>query len=175
MKPIIEKSTRLETAEPQEIEAILDHKLETTSAHQVADYAALSIDNIENRIAEIKSAEQELKALRSALADQADIVKSGVASWLADTGLSKLQGNIVSSISVLVPKPSYDLVVDDEAALINAGYFKTVLDKTAVKNALLADEEIPGAHLDVTHHQEKIKVNRRKKANSEPQPLQKSA
>ena len=163
MSSIIQKATRLETAQPSDIEAILDHKLETTSAHQVSDYAALALNSIAHRIDEIKHAEAELKGLKVALSQQSDIIKEGVALWLSSVGLDKLQGNIVSSITVLKGKPNEVLIIDDEEALINAGYFKTVLNKTAVKDALLSDIDIEGAHIEVTHNADKIKVNHRKK------------
>ena len=166
MKDIIQKSTRLEAATIEEVEAILDHKLEEVGAHGVADYSALAIDSLNARIDEIKRAESDLKALKSALGEQVAVIKVGVSSWLSDTGLDKLQGNIVSSISINKSKPTETLVVDDEETLINQGYFKTTLDKTKIKHLLLDGTEIEGAHIEITHNEDSLIVNRRKSATT---------
>jgi len=165
MNDLIQKSTRLETATIEEVEAILDHKLEDVGAHGVADYSALAIDSINNRIDEIKRAESDLKALKSALGEQVATIKVGVSSWLSDTGLDKLQGNIVSSISVNKSKPTETLVIDDEEAVINQGHFKTVIDKTLIKNLILNGIEVVGAHIEVTHNEDSLRINRRKVKN----------
>ena len=162
MRDIIQKSTRLETADKDEISAILDHKLEEVGAHGVADYAALAVDSIASRIDEIKRAEAELKSLKTALTEQSSLIKVGIAEWLSDTGIDKLQGNIVSSISVSKVKPTETLVIDNEEAVINQGHFKTVIDKTLVKNLILNGIEVEGAAIEVTHNEDSLRVNKRK-------------
>ena len=165
MKDLIQKSTRLETATIEEVEAILDHKLQEVGAHGVADYSALAIDSLNNRIDEIKRAENDLKALKSALGEQVATIKVGVSSWLSETGLDKLQGNIVSSISINKSKPTETLIIDDEETVINQGHFKTVIDKTLVKNLILNGIEVEGAHIEVTHNEDSLRINRRKVKN----------
>ena len=144
------------------MEAILDYKLEEVGAHGVADYSALAIDSLNNRIDEIKRAESDLKALKSALGEQVDVIKFGVTSWLIEGGIDKLQGDIVSSISVNKSKPTETLIIDDEESLINQGYFKTVVNTTMAKKHILDGFEVEGAHIEVTHNEDSLRVNRRK-------------
>ena len=165
MNDLIQKSTRLEAATIEEVGAILDHKLDDVGAHGVADYSALAIDSLNNRIDEIKRAENDLKALKSALGEQVATIKVGVSSWLSETGLDKLQGNIVSSISINKSKPTETLIIDDEETVINQGHFKTVIDKTLVKNLILNGIEVEGAHIEVTHNEDSLRINRRKVKN----------
>ena len=73
----------------------------------------------------------------------------------------------VSSISISSSKPKNELKVINEESLINQGYFKTVLDKTAVKNAILDGVEIEGAEITIIYEEDKIRVNSRKKATNE--------
>lgn len=164
MNDLIQKSTRLETATIEEVEAILDHKLDEVGAHGVADYSALSIDNINNRIDEIKRAESDLKALKSALGEQVSIIKIGVSSWLSETGIDKLQGNIVSSISINKSKPTETLIIDNEDAVINQGHFKTIIDKTLVRNLILNGIDVEGAQIEIIHNEDSLRINRRKNA-----------
>lgn len=155
-------TTKMETAEPQEIGAILDAKLEATSSQGVADYIGLANDNILSAIERLKKAENELKAIRVEAERQLDIINEGAAEWLQDSGVDKLSGDRVSSVSVLDREFKEDLIVTDEEHLINAGYFKTVLDKTAIKNAIKDGAEVEGACIEITHLPAKARVNRRK-------------
>lgn len=157
-------TTKLETVqEKEEISAILDAKLEATSPYQVVDYVSLAADNIEDAIKRIDEGIKELKAIKDAAKAQLEIIKEGTAEWLEEAGVDKLNGDIVSSISVSERKPKEEVVVTDEEAAINAGYFKTVVDKTSVKKALLDDEIIDFAHIDVTHLENSLRINKRRK------------
>ena len=163
----LRKETRLETAPMHEIEATLDFKLAETSPEGVADYIGLTLQNIDDRLARIKEAEAQIKSLKSELVAQQETIKVGSAKWLAESGIDKLQGIYVSSISISSSKPKNELKVINEESLINQGYFKTVLDKTAVKNAILDGVEIEGAEIEIIYEEDKIRVNSRKKATNE--------
>jgi hypothetical protein len=154
--------TKLQTAQRSEVAAILDARLEATSPQEVADYVGLACDNINAQIERIKSAESELKAIRKFAEDQLELIGEGVAEWLYDSGVEKLAGDRVSSISVSERNPSELLVVTDEESLINRGYFKTVLDKTAVKNAVKEGVVDDGAHIERTHLANTVRINKRR-------------
>lgn len=159
--------TKLETATKNEVAAILDAKLQETTSFGIADYIEMSIGNLEARLDRIKQAEAELKAIKASTEEQINTIKEGVAEWLQDAGIDKLNGDRVSSVSVFERTAKEELIVTDEEALINLGYFKTVLDKTSVKNAIKDGAEIDGAHIDVTHHPVSLKVNRRRKREAD--------
>lgn len=155
--------TKLETATKNEVAAILDAKLEATSSFGVVDYIGFTVDNLNDRLERIKQAEAELKAIKDATNAQIETIKEGAATWLDDAGLDKLQGDRISSVTVLNRAAKKELVVTDEEALINLGYFKTVLDKTAVKKAIDGGEDIDGAHLEITHLENSLKINKKRK------------
>lgn len=155
--------TRLETANIENIPAILDAKLEISSTNRVTDYVAFGIDNVDSQIARFKAAKTELDYLIKEAEAQKDIIKIGVSKWLADAGVEKLDGDIVSSIKITTPKAKETVKVVNEQSLINQGYFKTSLDKTAVKQAILNGENIEGAEIEITHEQPTISIYRKKK------------
>jgi len=147
----------------EDITPILDRKLETKGANAVADYVTLSIDNLEDAKARLAELEKEIKQRKSDIDNQIELIKIGSAAWLEDAGIDKLNGDITSSISVSKRKDNDELFITDEDALINAGYFKMVLDKTSVKNDLLDGKVLEGAHIITTIMQNSLRINKRKK------------
>ena len=163
MKIELSYTTKLEqVTASSDILAILDHKLDATSPAQTVDYMALALDHITNKQDDISSAIAKLQELKKAEASRAEFIKEECAKWLEGTGLDKLDGLIVSSVTVNEAKPKENLIIEDEETLINQGYFKTVLDKTAVKQALQNGDDIEGASLEVVHVANKIRVNKRR-------------
>jgi len=154
--------TRLETDEIENISATLDAKLEATSPERLVDYISLSIDNLEARKARMKEAKKELDFLIKQDEAQIAIIKAGSSKWLSETGINTLKGDIVSSIKVAQPKEKENLIVINEENLINLGYFKTTLDKTAVKNAIKDGVEIEGAEIEIVHQEQSLTVYKKK-------------
>ena len=159
----IRKETRLETADMENICPILDYKLEKTSPEEVVDYVALAVGNLEDQLVRVKDAEANLKQLKKDISSQIDTIKIGGAKWLSDIGIDKLNGLHTSSMTIYSPKPSVDVKVTDEESVVNAGYFKTAVDKTSVKEALNNDIAIDGAELVITHKESQLKINRVRK------------
>ena len=142
--------------------AILDAKLEATSPAQVVDYIGLADKHIEDKMSEIATAIKTLQELKKHEEARKDFIKEKCAEWLEGTGLDKLDGLIVSSITINETKPQENLIIENEDALINQGYFKTVLDKSKVKKALQEGVELEGASIEVVHVANKIRVNKKK-------------
>jgi len=154
--------TKLETAEKHEVEAILDFKLEATSPFGVADYVEYAVDNLDDKLKRIEQTEKRLKAIKVQIKAQIETIKIGASAWLDGAGLDKLQGDHVSSVTVLERSAKEDLIVTSEEALINAGYFKTIADKTAVKNAIKEGVQIGGAHIEITYLEDSLKINKKR-------------
>lgn len=154
--------TKLETAPIQEIGAILDIKVGQVGANGTADYIGLAIENIDTSIARIDEAIKELYSIKKDIKSQQETIKIGASKWLSDNGIDKLQGDRISSVTVSPKKESIEVAISDEDACINAGYFKTVIDKTSLKNALVNGANIDGAELEVTYSEDTIRVNKRK-------------
>jgi hypothetical protein len=163
MKLAKKYTTRLEATEAKDIVAVLEAKLEATSPERVVDYVALAVDNLEAQIARMKEAEEELKYLKADAQLQIDTIKTGTALWLTESGVDKLDGDIVSSMKITQPKAKEELVITtDSDSLINQGYFKTSLDKTAIKNAILDGVEVDGASIEVTHQTSTLTIYKKR-------------
>lgn len=160
-------TTKLETADREEIQVILNSKAMTVGANQTVDYIGMALDNLDSARDRIKSAMAELKEVLSSIDSQEAVIKVGVSEWLTSNGIDKLQGDRISSISVFDKKESKELVIDDEEACINAGYFKMVIDKSSLKSALLEGVAIDGSHIEIVHNEPSIRLNKkREKVNS---------
>jgi len=155
--------TRLETSNIEEVIAVLDRKVQEVGANRTADYVNRAISNIDSGINRIKEAISELQAIKKDMEAQQDTIKNGTAKWLTSNGIDKLQGDEISSLTVFEKSSDCELVITDEESLINAGYFKISIDKTAVKNALIDNVVLDGAYLNITHNENSIKINKRKK------------
>lgn len=155
--------TSLEQVSIDEVSNVLQHKIETVGIERTVDYVAYAVDSLQDKIARIDEAMNELKQVKEAVKDQIETVKIGTSKWLSDNGIEKLQGDQVSSVSVSKIKDSIELIIDDEEAVINAGFFKMTVDKTALKNALIEGSNIEGAHLDVTiNNDSTIRINKKR-------------
>jgi hypothetical protein len=159
--------TRLETADRESISIILNDQAMTAGANATADYIGLAIDNISSQKDRIKQAVLELREVQKSLEQQEDIIKVGVAVWLSENGIDKLQGDRISSITLFDKKESQEIIIDDEESVINAGYFKMTVDKTAAKQALQDGAQFEGAHIEITYNEQSIKLNKKRLKVSE--------
>jgi len=156
-------TTRLETVESKDIVAVLDAKLLATSPERVVDYVSLAIDNLEAQIARMKDAETELKYLKEDAQSQIDTIKGGTAKWLTETGITKLDGDIVSSMKITQPKAKEELIITtDSDSLISQGYFKTAVDKTMIKNAILDGTDVDGASIEIVHQEPTLTIYKKR-------------
>lgn len=155
-------TTKLETAEREDIIPILDKKAMEQGPSQTVDYIGFALENIESSISRIDSAIKELQAIKKTALEQAELIKVGVSEWLTSNGVEKLHGDRISSITVFDKKETQELIIDNEEAVINAGYFKMTVDKTAAKQALLGGSIFEGAHIDITHNEPSIKLNKKR-------------
>ena len=118
--------------------------LEDTSKpyYQRADYIGLSINEIKSKIDTLTSDISELQALKKKLSNALDIAKIQVAEIFISNGIDRIDGNIISSLTLTNPtsKIKDEIIIKNEEALINLGYVKFSVDLEAVEKALSTKE-----------------------------------
>ena len=118
--------------------------LEDTSKpyYQRADYIGLSMQEIKSKIDTLSSDIAELQALKKKLSNALDIAKVQVTEIFASNGIDRIDGNIISSLTLTNPttKTKDEIIIKNEEALINLGYVKFSVDIEAVEKALQTKE-----------------------------------
>lgn len=118
--------------------------LEDTSKpyYQRADYIGLSLNEIKNKIDTLTSDISDLQALKKKLTSALDIAKVQVAEIFASNGIDRIDGNIISSLTLsnATSKTKDEIIIKNEDALINLGYVKFSVDIEAVEKALSTKE-----------------------------------
>jgi len=66
----------------------------------LADYMALSLDEIESQLQQLKAVKSEVADREKALKTQSEYIKVECVKFLENYGIEKLEGNIVSSVSI---------------------------------------------------------------------------
>jgi len=153
--------TALENAELGEISVILDSKAEKVGANATADYIGFSISNLESGIARIEDNIKLMQEIRSRAKDQIETIKMGTSKWLLENGVEKIEGDIISSITVMEKVPTQKVIIEDEK-LIDVSYCKLVADTTLIKKAINEGIEVLGARLEVTHNEPSTRLNKKK-------------
>lgn len=118
--------------------------LEDTSKpyYQRADYIGLSLNEIKSKIDTLTSDISDLQALKKKLSNALDIAKVQVADIFIANGIDRIDGNIISSLTLTNPttKTKDEILIKDEKTLINLGYVKFSVDLEAVELALQTKE-----------------------------------
>ena len=118
--------------------------LEDTSKpyYQRADYIGLSLNEIKSKIDTLSSDISELQALKKKQSNALDIAKVQVAEIFLANGIDRIDGNIISSLTLTNPtsKTKDEIIIKNEEALINLGYVKFSVDVEAVEKALQTKE-----------------------------------
>ena len=145
MSTVIKKqyTTSLETAERGDIVRVLNDKLAVKTPQGLVDYVGFSVNNLKDKLERVKVAKQELALIEAETKAQIEYIKQEVATFLVANGIKKIEGDIVSSITLHNPKPTYNLHYTDAAKLIDMGYAKVSVDETAVKQAIKNGEIAP--------------------------------
>jgi hypothetical protein len=118
--------------------------LEDTSKpyYQRADYIGLSINEIKSKIDFLAKDIADLQALKKKLSNALEIAKVQVADIFLANGIDRIDGNIISSLTLTNPtsKTKDEILIKDEKTLINLGYVKFSVDLEAVELALQTKE-----------------------------------
>jgi len=106
--------------------------------HAKADYIGLSIKELDNKISYISDDIKELQTLKKNLTLAKTTALEATAEVLAEYGIDRLDGTVISSITI-TPKKSKTkdtLNIINSEELIKLGYFKVVVDEDSVKEAM---------------------------------------
>lgn len=118
--------------------------LEDTSKpyYQRADYIGLSINEIKSKIDFLAKDIADLQALKKKLSNALEIAKIQVADIFLANGIDRIDGNIISSLTLTNPtsKTKDEIIIKNEEALINLGYVKFSVDIEAIEKALQTKE-----------------------------------
>ena len=159
-------TTTLETVDKSEIIQVLNNKLNATTPQGLVDYVGFAIENLDDKLERIKAAKSELALIEAECKAQKEYIKLEVANFFESNGISKIEGDRISSITTYNPKPIEELHYTDGQALIDIGYIKKpTLDATAVKQAIkdgLIDKEL--AYLTIIPKSTTIKINKKRGA-----------
>lgn len=114
--------------------------LEDTSKpyYQRADYIGLSLNEIKNKIDTLSKDISELQTLKKKLSTALELAKVQVADIFISNGIDRMDGNIISSLTLLKSSiKEKDLInILDENKIMGLGYVKFSVDVEAVKKAL---------------------------------------
>ena len=107
-----------------------------------ADYIALSITELQNKIDYLGDEIKSMSALKKSLTEAKALALEATASVLGEYGIDRLDGAMVSSITITPSKTKLTetFKIIDEQALIQLGYCSVIVDEKAVREAMVTLE-----------------------------------
>lgn len=108
------------------------------SYYKKADYIALSITELQNKIDYLGDEIKSMSALKKSLTEAKALALEATASVLGEYGIDRLDGAMVSSITITPSKTKLTetFKIIDEQALIQLGYCSVIVDEKAVREAM---------------------------------------
>ncbi|MFY4808575.1 siphovirus Gp157 family protein [Aliarcobacter butzleri] len=145
-----------------------------TPYFQKADYIGLCLQEINSKVEYIANDIKELQAYKKRLQTALTLAKELVADVLIQNGVDRVDGNVISSITLLSESitTKIDIVVLDENAVMTLGYVKFEPDIEAIKVALETPKgkkelkDIVTLITETSTNKAKVKVNAKKKSSS---------
>ena len=147
---------------------------------QKADYIAYSINQIANQIDYVANEIKELQAIKKNLSSAKELAMQLTACVLQEYGLEKLEGAMVSSITITPEKSktTQSVLIKDEKEVMARGYFKVSIDEDAILQAMKTQEgleeldELVSINTIIETTPSKIKINnKRSSANTTTQSV----
>ncbi len=156
--------------------------LEDTSKpyYQRCDYVGLSLNELKEKIDSLASDIKQLQDLKKKLTISLNLAKELTAQVLIDNGIDRIDGNIISSLTLTKQTSSLKdiLTIKDEKAVMSLGYVKFSVDEDAILNALKTKEGLEELkeYVDINTltitNPSKVKVNtKRDNTNNETQEI----
>ncbi len=155
----------------EEFRSILESDKDYT---RKADYIGFSIISIDNRIESLDEEIKELQQLKKTLKIAKEIVLETGAEIFLEYGIDKIDGAGISSITFTgaTTTDKTKLIIDDPNALIEAGFFKKVVDEEMVSTYYTSEKYghiiQQYSRLEVTSIAKpaKIKINKRRSSSN---------
>lgn len=149
---------------------------DTSKSHfQKCDYVGLSLLELKAKIDSLGKDISELQALKKNLTGALDMAKSLTAEIFVENGIDRIDGNIISSLTLSkASSKTKDVVtIKDENKVMGLGYVKFSVDVEAVEKAMQTDkgkEELKD-FVDVVPMKittpAKVKVNAKRNSSNE--------
>ena len=170
MENLNESSTNIHFKEY--LKSILEDS--STPYFQKADYIGLSLQEIASKIEYIGADIRELQAYKKKLQTALTIAKELVADVFIQNGVDRVDGNLISSLTLQAESISTksDVVILDENKVMGLGYVKFSPDIEAIKIALETSkgkkelEGLVSVITETTTIKPKVKVNSKKAINN---------
>jgi len=163
----------------EEFKAILTSDKDFT---RKADYIGFSIASLDSKVASLDEEIKELQALKKSLKSAKDITLTTGAKVFLEYGIDKIEGAGISSITLTKSstKTKSVLSITNHAALIEAGFYKKVVDEEACIKAYEglgseSDKKLVSACINLSVEElitpPKLKVNKRRASVNNIIPL----
>lgn len=171
-----------DTKDNKHFKEFIQNILEDTSKpyYQRCDYVGLSLNELKEKIDSLASDIKQLQDLKKKLTISLNLAKELTAQVLIDNGIDRIDGNIISSLTLTKQTISSKdiLTVKDEKAVMTLGYVKFSVDEDAILNALKTKEGLEELkeYVDINTltitNPSKVKVNtKRDNTNNETQEI----
>lgn len=129
----------------QHFKEYLQSILEDTSKpyYQRCDYVGLSLNELKSKIDSLTKDISELQAYKKKLSSALDIAKELTAEVLINNGIDRIDGNIISSLTLTKPSTTtkQKITVKDENAVMGLGYVKFSVDDEAIAKVVAENSE----------------------------------
>lgn len=148
--------------------------------HVKCDYIGLSFQEIDEKIDYLASEIKEIQSMKKSLESAKSIALEAVASVLGEYGVDRIDGTMISSITITPSKTKIKntLTILDANALISLGYVNVTIDEKSIMEAMCTVEgmEKVDQYVEINVTEEntpsRIKVNaKRTSANNQATEL----
>lgn len=171
--------TQMESLKPgneQFFKEYLKEVLESDKPYyEKADYIASSIESIQQKIDYVSSEIKELQTLKKSLESSKQIALENTASVLGEYGIDKLEGAVISSITITPTstKTKEKLIIKDDNAVMGLGFVKFSVDEDAILKALQNNtnevkelQEYVKVESTTSTIASKVKINHKRSSNN---------
>jgi len=117
----------------------------------LADYIALAVDNLEAKAAYLSEVEKQIKEEKKRIKEQEAAIKTAAAEFIKKFGADRLEGAIVSSVTVTKPKEA-----------TTKRKLKLLQPKKAIDEFLVAEGLAEWEEVEVPPAPASVRINRRK-------------